>query len=131
VLKFIGKVAEEVIIQRLGNTLKQGNVNVFLAENPMDMRAGAANVLRQLCGRNTLLPHYLFDMLPDVHKKAWNLFNLPSIGFPRPPYQQVIPRQKMASHNGFLIWYLRRDIVEIDAQEYVFEMLFYMIMCLF
>jgi hypothetical protein len=70
VLKFIGKVAEEVIIQRLGNTLKQGNVNVFLAENPMDMRAGAANVLRQLCGRNTLLPHYLFDMLPDVHKKS-------------------------------------------------------------
>jgi hypothetical protein len=84
VLKFIGKVAEEVIIQRLGNTLKQGNVNVFLAENPMDMRASTANVLRQLCGRNTLLPHYLFDMLPDVHKKAWNLFNLLNIGFPRP-----------------------------------------------
>ncbi len=123
-LKFIGKVAEEVIIQRLGNTLKQGNVNIFLAENPMDMRAGAANILRQLCGRNALLPHYLLDMLPDVHKKAWNLFNLPSIGFPRPPYQQVIPRQKMAFHNSILIRCPRRGIVEIDAQEYVFEMLF-------
>lgn len=48
------------------------------------MRAGTANVLRQLCGRNALLPHYLFDMLPDVHKKAWNLINLSALGFPRP-----------------------------------------------
>jgi hypothetical protein len=94
VLKFIGKVAEEIIIQSSGNSLKQGNIHIFLAENPMDMRAGTTDVLRQLCGCNALLPHYLFDMLPDVHKKAWNLFNLPSIGFPRPPYQQVIPRQK-------------------------------------
>jgi hypothetical protein len=69
----------------------------------MDMRAGAANVLGQLRGRNTLLPHYLFDMLPDVHKKAWNLFNLLTLGFPRPPHQQVIPRQnKLAFHNGIL-----------------------------
>ena len=97
----------------------------------MDMRAGTTDVLSQLCGRNTLLSHDLFDMLPDVHKKAWNLFNLPSIGFPRPPYQQVIPRQKMAFHNNILIRCPRRDFVEIDAQEFVFEMLFYMIMCLF
>jgi hypothetical protein len=59
----------------------------------MDMRAGTTNVFGQLCGCNTMLPHYFLDMLPDVHKKAWNLINLPSIGFPRPLQQQVIPRQ--------------------------------------
>jgi hypothetical protein len=123
-LKLFGKVAEEIIIQRFGNTLKQGNIHILLVENPMDMRAGAANVLRQLCGRNALLPHYFLDMLPDVHKKEWNLFNLLVIGFPRPPYQQVIPRQKMAFHYSILIRCPRRDIVEIDDQEFVFEMLF-------
>lgn len=83
-LKLIGKVAKEIIIQSRRNTLKQGNVDVVLSENPMDMRTSTTNILRQLCGRNPLLPHYLLNMLPDVHKKAWNLFNLPNIGFPRP-----------------------------------------------
>ena len=85
---------KKIIIQRSGNAFKQGNVDIILAENPVNMRSSAANVLRQLRGRNTLLLHYLFDMLPDVHKKAWNLFDLSVIGFPRPPYQQVIPRQR-------------------------------------
>jgi hypothetical protein len=108
VLKFIGKVTKEIIIQRLGNTLKQGNVNVFLAENLVDMRAGTANVLRQFCGRNTLLPHYFLDMLPNVYKKAWNLFNLPSIGVPRPPYQQVIPRQKIGQLYTFWLGFMNK-----------------------
>ena len=106
-LKFIGKVAEEIIIQRCGNALKQGNVDVVLEENPVDMRTGAANVLRQLCGRYALLPHYLFDMLPDVHEKAWNLFNLPNIGFPRPHNNKLFHAKKMAFHNGFLLCCLK------------------------
>ena len=72
------------MVQRRGDAFKQGDVDAVLAENPVDVRTGAANVLGQLCGRRALLPHYLFDMLPDVHEKAWNLFNLPNIGFPRP-----------------------------------------------
>ena len=60
----------------------------------MDVRTGTANVIGQLRGRNALLPHNLFDMLPDVHKKSVEFFNLLALGFPRPPYQQVIPRQK-------------------------------------
>lgn len=122
---------EEIVIQRCGNAFKQGEVNAVLAENPVDVGAGAANVLGQLCGRYALLPHYLFDMLPDVHEKAWNMFNLPNTGFPRPFPQQVIPRQNtLAFHNGFLIRCLNRDFVEIGVQEFVFEKLFYRIMCL-
>ena len=83
-LKFIGKVTKEIVIQRSGNAFKQGNIYVFFSENPMDMWAGATNVFGQLRGRHTLLSHYLFDMLPYVHKKAWNLFNLLNLGFPRP-----------------------------------------------
>ena len=123
---------EEIVIQRCGNALKQGDVDAVLAENPVDVRTGAANVLGQLCGRYALLPHYLFDMLPDVHEKAWNLFNLPNTGFPRPLQQQVIPRQnKLAFRNDFLLKCLRRDVVEISVQEFVSEKLFYRIMCLF
>lgn len=116
---------EEIVIQRCGNAFEQGDVDAVFAENPVDVGAGAANVLGQLRGRYALLPHYLFDMLPDVHEKAWNLFNLPNTGFPRPPYQQVIPRQNtLAFHNGFLIRCLNRDFVEIGVQEFVFEKLF-------
>ena len=71
-LKFIGKVAEKIMLQSFGNAFKQGNINILLTENPMDMRTGAANLLGQLCGRHALLLHYFFDMLSDVHKKAWN-----------------------------------------------------------
>ena len=92
-LKFLGKVVEEIVVQGIGNAAQKGNVDIVLAEYLVDIRAGAANVVGQLRGRHALLPHHLFYMLPDVHKKAWNLFNLSAIGFPRPPYQQVIPRQ--------------------------------------
>ena len=68
-------------MQRCGNAFEQGDVDAVLAENPVDVGAGAANVLGQLRGRYALLPHYLFDMLPDVHEKAWNLFNLLTQGF--------------------------------------------------
>ena len=61
---------EEIVIQRCGNTFEQGDVDAVLAENPVDVGAGAANVLGQLRGRYALLPHYLFDMLPDVHEKS-------------------------------------------------------------
>ena len=61
---------EEIVIQCSGDALKQGNVDAVLEENPVDMGEGAANVLGQLCGRNALPPHYLFDMLPDVHEKS-------------------------------------------------------------
>lgn len=71
-------------MQRCGNAFEQGDVDAVFAENPVDVGAGAANVLGQLCGRYALLPHYLFDVLPDVHEKAWNMFNLPNTGFPRP-----------------------------------------------
>ena len=84
---------EEIVLQGIGDAAQKGNIDVVLAEKLVDMRAGAANVVGQLRGRRALLAHYLFYMLPDVHKKAWNLFNLSAIGFPRPPYQQVIPRQ--------------------------------------
>ena len=47
--------------------------NLYSYNLYMDMRAGTTNVFGQLCGCNTLLPHYFLDMLPDVHKKAWNL----------------------------------------------------------
>lgn len=63
---------EEIVIQRRGNAFEQGDVDAVLAENPVDVRTGAANVLGQLCGRYALLPHYRFDMLSDVHEKAWN-----------------------------------------------------------
>ena len=36
-------------------------------EDLVDMRARAANVFRQLGGRDTLLPHHIFYMLPDMH----------------------------------------------------------------
>ena len=92
------------MVEGFGDAAQQVNVDVVLAENLVHVRAGAADVVGQLRGRHPLLSHYLFYMLPDVHEKAWNLFNLSAIGFPRPPYQQVIPRhKKMASHNGFLI----------------------------
>ena len=72
---------EEIVIQRRGDAFEQGDVDAVLAENPVDVRTGAANVLGQLRGRYALLPHYLLDMLPDVHEKAWNLFNLLTQGF--------------------------------------------------
>ena len=68
-LKFFGKVAEEIVVQGIGNATQKGNVDIVLAENLVDMRAGAANVIGQFGGRLSLLPHYLFYMLPDVHKK--------------------------------------------------------------
>jgi len=40
-----------------------------------------------------------------------------------PIHQQVIPRQKLAFHDDFLVNSLSRN-VENDAQEFVFEMLF-------
>ena len=69
-LKFIGKVAEKIMPQGFGNALEQGDVDVVFAENPVHMRTGTANVVGQLGGRCALLPHYLLDMLPDVHKKS-------------------------------------------------------------
>ena len=69
---------------------------------------------------------------PMCMKKAWNMFNLPNTGFPRPLQQQVIPRQNtLAFRNGFLLKCLKRDFVEISVQEFVSEKLFYRIMCLF
>ena len=61
---------EEIVIQRFGNAFEQGYVDAFLAEYPVDVRSGAANVFGQLRGRYALLPHYLFNMLPDVHEKS-------------------------------------------------------------
>lgn len=60
---------EEIMLQRIGDAAQQGNVDVVLAENLVYMRASAANVVGQLCGRRALLPHHLFNMLPDMHKK--------------------------------------------------------------
>ena len=118
---FLGKVAEEIVLQRLGNALQKGDVNIVFSENLVHMCTGAANVLSQLCGCDALLTHYLLDMLPDVHKKR-GIDYLSVIGFPLPPYQQVIPRQKkLAFHNGFLIWCLKRDGVENDDQEFVLK----------
>ena len=68
-LKILRKVVEEIMLQGIGDAAQQGNVDVVLAENLVDMRAGAANVVGQLRGRRALLPHHLFDMLPDMHKK--------------------------------------------------------------
>ena len=68
-LKLIGKVAEEIVVQGIGNAAQQGNVDIVLAEYLVDMRAGAADVVGQLRGRRSLLPHHLFNMLPDMHKK--------------------------------------------------------------
>lgn len=122
---------EEIVIQRCGNAFEQGDVDAVLAENPVDMGAGAANVLGQLCGRNALLPHYLFDMLPDVHEKSVEYVQLAEHRVSTPIYQQVIPRQNtLALHNDFLVESLSRN-VENGVQEFVFEMLFYRIMCLF
>ena len=68
-LKILRKVMEEIVLQGIGDAAQKGNVDVVLAENLVDMRAGAANVVGQLRGRRALLPHHLFDMLPDMHKK--------------------------------------------------------------
>jgi hypothetical protein len=84
-------------MQGIGNTTQQGNINVVLSENLMHMGAGTANVFGQLCGRRTLLPHYLFYMLPNVHKKAWNLFNLLAIGFPRPHNNKLFHAKRIGA----------------------------------
>lgn len=57
------------MVQGIGNAAQQSNVDIVLAENLVDMRTGAANVLGQLCGRRALFSHYLFNMLPNMHKK--------------------------------------------------------------
>jgi len=57
------------MVQRIGDTQEQCNVNVVLVENLVHMGTGAANVGGQLGGRNALLSHDFLDMLPDVHKK--------------------------------------------------------------
>ena len=58
---------KEVVVQRLRDAPQQGDIDIVLVENLMDMRACAANVLRQLGGGDTLLPHHIFYMLPDMH----------------------------------------------------------------
>ena len=93
-LKILRKVAEEIMLQCLGDASQKGNVDVVLAENLVDMRAGAANVVGQLRGRRALLPHHLFDMLPDVHEKSVELVQPVGHRVSTPTQQQVIPRQK-------------------------------------
>ena len=58
------------MVQGIGKVAQQGNVDIVLTEYLVDMRAGAANGVGQLCGRYALLPHHLFDMLPNVHRKS-------------------------------------------------------------
>ena len=67
---------EEIVVQGIRNAAQQGNVDVVLAENLVDMRASAANVVGQLRGRRALLPHHLFNMLSDVHEKSVELVQL-------------------------------------------------------
>ena len=85
---------EEIMLQGIGDAAQKGNIDVVLAENLVDMRTGTANVVGQLGGRCALLPHHLFYMLPDVHEKAWNLFNLPNLGFPRPSTNKLFHANK-------------------------------------
>ena len=93
-LKILRKVKEEIMLQGIGDAAQQGNVDVVLAENLVDMRAGAANVVGQLRGRRALLPHHLFNMLPDVHEKSVELVQPVGHRVSTPTQQQVIPRQK-------------------------------------
>ena len=93
-LKLIGKVAEEIVVQGIGNATQKGNVDIVLAENLVDMRTGAADVVGQLRGRHALLPHYLFDMLPDVHKKRGICSTCRPIGFPRPSTNKLFHANK-------------------------------------
>ncbi len=72
-MEVVGKVAEEVVVQGVGNAPQQNQVDVILAENLMYMGAGAADALGQLCGCHSFLFHYILYVLPDMHKKAWNL----------------------------------------------------------
>jgi len=85
---------EEIVVQGIRNAAQQGNVDVVLAENLVDMRASAANIIGQLRGRRALLPHHLFDMLPDVHEKSVELVQPVGHRVSTPTQQQVIPRQK-------------------------------------
>ena len=123
-LKIIGKVAEEIMLQCLGNALQQGNVDIVFAENLMHVGASAANVLSQLRGRRALLPHHLFDMLPDMHKKRG--------GFPRPHNNKLFHAKKLAFLNGFLLCCLKKRRCGKFGSRIRFEMLwFYMSICPF
>ena len=66
---------EEIVVQSIGNAPQQGNVDAVLAENLVHMRPRTANVFGQPCGRNALLSHDFFDMLPDVHRKSVELIS--------------------------------------------------------
>ena len=88
---------EEIMLQGIGDAAQKGNIDVVLAENLVDMRASAANVVGQLRGRRALLSHHFFYMLPDVHEKAWNWFNLLAIGFPRPLNNKLFHAKKGVS----------------------------------
>ena len=100
-LKILRKVAEEIMLQCLGDAAQQGNVDVVLAENLVDMRAGAANVVGQLRGRRALLPHHLLDMLPDVHKKRGICSTCRPSGFHAHHINKLFhANKKMAFHNG-------------------------------
>ena len=96
-LKIIRKVVEKIMVQGIGNAAQQSNVDIVLAENLVDMRTGAANLFCQLRGRRALLSHHFFYMLPDVHEKAWNWFNLLAIGFPRPLNNKLFHAKKGVS----------------------------------
>lgn len=93
---------EEIVLQGIGDAAQQGNVDIVLAENLVYMRAGAANVVGQLCGRRALLPHHLFDMLPDVHGKSVELVQPVGhrVSTPIISTSYSTPIKKMAFHNG-------------------------------
>lgn len=98
-------------MQRCGNAFEQGEVDAVLAENPVDVGAGAANVLSQLCGRYALLPHYLFDMLPDVHEKSVEYVQLADPRFPRLSTNKSFhAKTRLAFRNGFLVDSLSRKV---------------------
>lgn len=73
-MEVVGKVAEEVVVQGVGNAPQQNQVDVFLAENLMHVGTGAAYIICQLSGCHTLPFHYFLYVLTYMHKKAWNLF---------------------------------------------------------
>ena len=93
---------EEIVLQGIGDAAQQGNVDVVLAENLVDMRAGAANVVGQLRGRRALLPHHLFYMLPDVHEKSVEFVRLAGhrVSTPTISTSPSTPIKELAFHNG-------------------------------
>ena len=61
---------EEIVLQSIRDAAQQGDVNVVLSENLVNMCPRAADAFGQPCGRNPMPLHDFLDMLPDVHSKS-------------------------------------------------------------